>query len=104
MGTYKNQYPLCINRNVLNKKLNIGNTVEITTYLELPNQKEKTDKEKERMQLLNGVIIASHLQKNNIMATITVRKVFQESGVDKVVPIHSPWIKSIKVIGLAKVK
>ena len=100
----KFKYPLCINRNVLNKYLNVGNTVEIISYLEFPGQKEKNDKEKERVQSLYGVIIATYFQKNSIKATITVRKMFQETGVDKVIRIHSPWIKSIKAINFAKVK
>ena len=57
---------------------------------------------KERVQFYEGTIIA---QKNSsINKTITVRKVLQGIGVERIFLIHSPKIDSIKVLGSAKVR
>ena len=51
---------------------------------------------KERVQAFEGVIIKKSGE--GARRTITVRKVFQGVGVERVFPIHSPRIDSIKVL------
>jgi large subunit ribosomal protein L19 len=51
---------------------------------------------KERLQAFEGVVIKKRGSALN--KTITVRKVFQGIGVERVFPIHSPRIDSIKVL------
>ncbi|MDD3593111.1 MAG: 50S ribosomal protein L19 [Candidatus Gastranaerophilales bacterium] len=51
---------------------------------------------KERLQAFEGVIIKKSGSGSRKM--ITVRKVFQGIGVERVFPIHSPRIDSIKVL------
>jgi len=83
----------------------VGDTATVTIYLELP--KEQVDgekKEKERTQAYEGVIISKHRNTKEPNATITVRKVSQEVGIEKVFLVNSPWIKDIKIISRARVR
>ncbi|HBW58261.1 MAG TPA: 50S ribosomal protein L19 [Oscillatoriales bacterium UBA8482] len=57
---------------------------------------------KERIQPYEGVVIAK--RHGSINATITVRKIFQGVGVERVFLIHSPRIANIKVIRRGKVR
>jgi large subunit ribosomal protein L19 len=85
--------------------LEIGDTVQVTIFLELPkklNSGEKKDKE--RIQDYEGVIISKHLSLNQLDSTITVRKMFQGGGIEKVFILNSPWIREIKILTKAKVK
>ena len=50
-----------------------------------------TEGNKTRVQPYVGMIIAQH--KNGLSSTITVRKIFQGVGVERVFPIHSPLVK-----------
>lgn len=57
---------------------------------------------KERVQFYEGVIIA---QKNtSINTTITVRKVLQGIGIERIFLIHSPKVDSITVLRSSKVR
>ncbi len=57
---------------------------------------------KERVQFYEGTIIAK--KNSSINTTITVRKVLQGVGIERVFLIHSPKIDSIKVLSSAKVR
>ena len=85
--------------------LSLGDTIKVTIYLELPKTAEEGEKkEKERIQVYEGVIISKHKQSSQIDSTITVRKMFQGGGIEKVFVLNSPWIKKIEVVRRAKVK
>ena len=85
--------------------LSLGDTVKVTIYLELPKEvAEGEKKEKERIQVYEGVIISKHKDSAQIDSTITVRKMFQGGGIEKVFVLNSPWIKSIEVLRRSKVK
>ena len=57
---------------------------------------------KERVQFYEGTIIA---QKNtSINTTITVRKVMQGIGVERIFLLHSPKIDSFKILRSSKVR
>ena len=58
--------------------------------------------EKERLQAFEGVLIAKH--NAGISQTITVRKISFGIGVERVFPVHSPVIESIKTMRKAKVR
>jgi len=57
---------------------------------------------KERVQSYEGTIIAK--KNSSINTTITVRKVLQGIGIERVFLIHSPKIDSLKVLSSAKVR
>ena len=57
---------------------------------------------KERVQFYEGTIIAK--KNTSINTTITVRKVLQGIGIERVFLIHSPKIDSIQVLSSAKVR
>jgi len=85
--------------------LKLGDTVKVTIFLELPKKVEEGEKkDKERIQVYEGVIISKHMNSSQIDSTITVRKMFQGGGIEKVFVLNSPWIKEIQVLRRAKVK
>jgi large subunit ribosomal protein L19 len=57
---------------------------------------------KERVQFYEGTIIAK--KNSSINTTITVRKVLQGIGVERMFLIHSPKIDSIQVLRSSKVR
>jgi len=57
---------------------------------------------KERTQPYEGIVIAK--AGSGINATITVRRVFQGVGVERVFLVHSPRIDSIKIMRRGKVR
>jgi large subunit ribosomal protein L19 len=58
--------------------------------------------EKERIQVFEGVVIRK--RKGTTGATFTVRKISYGVGVEKIFPLHSPAIDTIKVISKGKVR
>lgn len=59
--------------------------------------------EKERIQVFEGIIIAAH-KKKDTGATITVRKISNGVGVEKIFPIHLPTIVKWEVVKESKVR
>ena len=72
----------------------VGDTVDVHVQIR--------EGEKERLQAFEGVLIAKH--NSGISTTITVRKISFGVGVERVFPIHSPVIESIKTVRKAKVR
>jgi large subunit ribosomal protein L19 len=86
-------------------KISLGDKVAVVIYLELPKDiEEGGKKEKERIQTFEGTVISKHLASTKIDSTITVRKMFQGGGTEKVFLLNSPWIKSIDVLSSSIVK
>ena len=69
-------------------QLNSGDTVKVFVRIVEGN--------KERLQAFEGTIIKQH--GSGINKTITVRKVFQGVGVERVFLVHSPRIEKIQVL------
>ena len=57
---------------------------------------------KERTQPYEGVVFA--MRNGGINETITVRRIFQGVGVERVFLLHSPRIESVKVLRRGKVR
>ncbi|WP_066349433.1 50S ribosomal protein L19 [Geminocystis sp. NIES-3708] len=74
--------------------LNVGDTVKIGVRIQ--------EGGKERVQPFEGTIIA--MRNGGINETITVRRVFQGVGVERVFMIHSPVVANIQIIRRGKVK
>lgn len=76
-----------------------GMTVRIYQKIKELNSKGE---EKERLQYFEGIIIAKK-HKREIGSTITVRKVSEGVGVEKIFPLNLPTITKIEVKKQAKV-
>ncbi len=77
------------------KKYTVGSTVKVNTKIKEGN--------KERIQGFEGVIIARKGQ--GPAEVITVRKVsYGGIGVERIFPVHSPMIESIKIIKQGQAK
>lgn len=63
----------------------VGDSVEVHYLIK--------EGEKERIQLFIGVVIA--LRGRGIRRTMTVRRIVQGEGVERVFPMHSPRVKDI---------
>jgi large subunit ribosomal protein L19 len=86
-------------------EMSVGDKVKVVIYLELPKAVEEGEKRaKERIQSFEGIIISRHLASDKIDSTITVRKMFQGGGTEKVFVLNSPWVKSIDVMSRSVVK
>jgi large subunit ribosomal protein L19 len=74
--------------------LKIGDTVKVGVKIIEGN--------KERIQFYEGTIIAK--KNSSINTTITVRKIFQGIGIERIFLVHSPKVDSITVIRSSKVR
>ncbi|WP_413681169.1 50S ribosomal protein L19 [Prochlorococcus sp. MIT 1342] len=72
----------------------VGDTVRVGVRISEGN--------KERIQPYEGVVIAK--RHGGIHETITVRRIFQGIGVERVFMLHSPQVASIKVERRGKVR
>jgi len=75
-------------------KITIGDNIKVGVKIIEGN--------KERVQFYEGTIIAKN--NSSINTTITVRKVLQGIGIERIFLIHSPKIDSIKVLRSSKVR
>lgn len=65
----------------------VGDTVDVATRI--------VEGEKERIQVFSGTVI---MRKGaGINATFTVRRIVNNEGVERIYPVHSPFIASITV-------
>lgn len=71
--------------------LSIGSLVCVDVFIQEGNKK--------RIQSYTGTMIAQH--KAGLNSTITVRRLSKGVGVERIFPIHSPDIQSIKIVPLA---
>ena len=60
-------------------------------------------KERERIQIFDGMVLARHGGAND-GATITVRKISEGIGVEKIFPLYLPTIEKIDIVKRARVR
>ena len=58
---------------------------------------------KQRLQKYEGVVISRH-GKKSVDASFTVRKISNGIGVERIFPLHSPMLSSIKIKRRGKVR
>ena len=73
---------------------NVGDTVRVVVRV--------VEGDKEREQAFQGVVLQR--RGGGVRETFTVRKISSGIGVERIFPLHSPNIKSIKVIRRGKVR
>jgi large subunit ribosomal protein L19 len=94
-----------VNRDIINKieakylkadrpQLRVGYTVIVNTIIR--------DGEKKRFQKFEGIVIA--INGTGMAKTFTVRKISYGIGVEKIFPVHSANIESIKIVKQGKVR
>ncbi|MEF9971751.1 MAG: 50S ribosomal protein L19, partial [Oscillospiraceae bacterium] len=75
-------------------EMNVGDTVRVTVRIK--------EGARERNQAFDGTIIAR--KHGGISETITVRRISNNVGCEKVFPVHSPSIVSVEIIRKGKVR
>ncbi len=73
---------------------NVGDTVRVFMKV--------IEGDKERIQPFEGAVIAR--KNGGIRETFTVRKISFGVGVERIFPLHSPFIQEIKVVRLGQVR
>lgn len=97
MNTQLNNFKQEIESKFLNQNIpniRVGDTVKLGVSI--------TEGNKERVQFTEGVIIAK--RGFGLNATITLRRVMQGVGVERVYLIHSPKLKSLEVLRSSRVR
>ena len=74
--------------------LSLGDTVNVGVLIQ--------EGKKQRIQAYQGTLIAYH--RANRDSTITIRRIFQGVGVERVFLIHSKTVQQIKILRHAKVR
>ena len=78
----------------MSRKLQIGDTVKVSVRIK--------DGDRERIQVFEGTVIAR--KHGGVCETFTVRRVSSGVGVERVFPIHSPFVEKVEVIRKGKVR
>lgn len=76
--------------------IRVGYTVRVLTKF--------TEWDKERQQMFEGLVIKVHWKSWDLNSTMTVRKVSDGIGIEKVFPLHSVNVISIEVVKIARIK
>ena len=71
-----------------------GDTIKV--YLRI------VEGEKERIQMFQGNVI--RIQRGTTDATFTVRKISDGVGVERIFPLHSPFIDHVEVVSQGRVR
>lgn len=94
--------------------LRVGNTVDVHVRIveevidadgagaKKQAGKKKAAEKRERIQVFSGVVIAD--KHESIRRTVTIRRIVQGEGVERIFPLHSPVIAKIDVKKEGKVR
>ena len=75
-------------------QFNVGDTVRVSVRIK--------EGERERIQVFEGTVIAR--KHGGIAETFTVRRFSYGVGVERVFPIHSPFVEKVEVVRKGKVR
>lgn len=79
-----------------------GDTVRVNVRIIDYKDTNKGVVKTERLQAFEGIVIARH--NKGISSSFTVRKISNNVGVERVFPLHSPMLESIKVVRHGRVR
>ena len=74
--------------------ISVGDTVKVGVQIR--------EGDRTRVQNYQGTIIRRH--NNGIKSTITVRRIFQGVGIERIFPLYSPAIVKVEVVAQGKVR
>jgi large subunit ribosomal protein L19 len=74
--------------------IKVGDTVKVGVQIR--------EGDRTRVQNYQGTVIRQH--NNGVKSTITVRRIFQGIGIERIFPIYSPAIVKVEVISQGKVR
>ena len=74
--------------------VSVGDTVKVGVQIR--------EGDRTRVQNYQGTIICRH--NNGIKSTITVRRIFQGVGIERIFPLYSPAIVKVEVVAQGKVR
>lgn len=77
-------------------KFRAGDTVSVSVRI--------TEGNKSRIQLFEGIVIATKGKVNGTDSHFRVRKISNGIGVERVFPYHSPNVEAIKVLNRGKIR
>lgn len=80
-------------------RINSGDLVKVYQRV----QEQAKGGTKERIQTFEGTVVSTRNGKG-ISSTITVRRVVDEIGVERIFPVHSPTVDKIEVLARARTK
>lgn len=94
LGMYERSFP----------NIEIGDTIAVSQKIkEVGDGKKGAEKNKERIQVFQGDVIAMH--SNGASSTFTVRKIGDNAvSIERIFPVYSPVIESIEFIRKGKVR
>ena len=72
----------------------VGDTVDVHVLIK--------EGEKERVQVFNGTVIRK--RGAGMSATYTVRRIVQSQGVERIFPLHSPFVQKVEVKRRGKIR
>jgi len=79
-----------------------GDTVRVNVRVVDFKDTKKGVERRERLQAYEGIVIARH--NKGISSSFTVRKISGGIGVERVFPLHSPMLESVKVVRHGRVR
>lgn len=94
----ENQIMAKVNQSQLNPslpKFTTGDTVKVTWVI-------SNEKEKERLQVFQGIIIS--IKGSTVNKNIIVRKGVKGKGVEKTFPLHSPLVKKVELVATGQIR
>jgi len=80
-----------------------GDTIRVHQKIKEGDPSISSGQAKERIQIFEGLVLARKHGKG-VNATLTVRRVIEDVGVERIFPLHSPMIENIEVVKRAKVR
>src|SRR3989338_7197528 len=80
-----------------------GDIVKVHQKITESFGKSRDKGDKERIQIFEGLVIAKK-HGSGLSSTITVRKVIEGIGAERIFPVHAPFIDKIEIVSSGKTR